>query len=128
MHSTLMRVHHVLAINRVHCRAHQRLLEETQTMAVMTATSIPTTKSELPMAGENVTEKKRPGRVTISPEEKFLVGRVEAADMLSISRRALDYLVANKQLTARRIGARVLIPVADLRRFSRGDHPARLAG
>jgi hypothetical protein len=26
------------------------------------------------------------------------------------------------------IGARVLISVADLRRFSRGDHPARLAG
>jgi len=104
------------------------LLAEAQTMAVVTVTSIPTTKSELPMADENVTEKKRPGRVTISPEEKFLVGRVEAADMLSISRRALDYLVANKLLTARRIGARVLIPVADLRRFSRGDHPARLAG
>jgi excisionase family DNA binding protein len=79
------------------------------------------------MANENVTEKKRPGRVTLSPEEKFLVGRIEAADMLSISRRALDYLVANKLLTARRIGARVLIPVADLRRFSRADHPARLA-
>ena len=80
------------------------------------------------MADEIVTEKKRPGRVTIAPEEKFLVGRVEAADMLSISRRALDYLVANKQLTARRIGARVLISVADLRRFSRADHPERLAG
>ena len=47
------------------------------------------------MAGENVTEKKRPGGVTIPPEEKFLVGRVEAADMLSISRRALDYLAAS---------------------------------
>jgi hypothetical protein len=63
--------------------------------------SIPTTKPEWTMAGENVTEKKRPGRVTIPPEDKFLVGRVEAADMLSISRRALDYLVANKLLTAR---------------------------
>ena len=55
------------------------------------------------------------------------MGAVEVVVMLSISRRALDYLVANKQLIARRIGARVLIPVADLRRFSRGDHPARLA-
>jgi hypothetical protein len=71
--------------------------------------------------------KKRPGRVTLSPEEKLLVGR-EDASMLSISCRALDYLVANKQLTTRRIGARVLIPTADLRRFSRGDHPERLAG
>ncbi len=97
-------------------------------MAVVTATSFPTTKSELPMAGENVNEKKGPGRVTIAPEETFLVGRVEAAGMLSISPRALDYLVANKLLAARRIGTRVLIPVADLRRFSRGDHPARLAG
>lgn len=80
------------------------------------------------MAGENVTEKKRPGKVTIAPEEKLLVGRDEAAVMLSISQRALDYLVANKLLTVRRIGTRVLIPLSDLRRFSRGDHPARLAG
>lgn len=72
--------------------------------------------------------RKRPGRVTLSPEEKLLVGREEAASMLSISCRALDYLVANKQLATRRIGARVLIPTADLRRFSRGDHPERLAG
>jgi hypothetical protein len=48
--------------------------------------------------------------------------------MLSISPRALDSLVANKLLTARRIGTRVLIPAVDLRRFSHGDHPARLAG
>jgi hypothetical protein len=94
---------------------------------LLIAKAKPQESPELLMENINVTEKKRPGRVTISPEEKFLVGRVEAADMLSISRRALDYLVANKQLVARRIGARVLIPVADLRRFSRGDHPARLA-
>ncbi len=80
------------------------------------------------MAGENVTEKKGPGRVTISPEEKFLIGRVEAAGMLSISCRALDYLVANKQLLIRRIGTRVLIPVSELRRFSRSNHPERLVG
>jgi len=64
----------------------------------------------------------------MSPDEKLLVGREEAAEMLSISRRALDYLVANKQLITRRIGARVLIPVSDLRRFSRMSHPERLAG
>jgi hypothetical protein len=80
------------------------------------------------MAEVNVTERKGPGRVTISPDEKLLVGREEAAGMLSISRRALDYLVTNKQIAARHIGARVLIQVVDLRRFSRGDHPQRLAG
>ena len=75
-----------------------------------------------------ITERKRPGRVTLPSEEKLLVGREEAAVMLSISRRAIDYLLAQKQLTFRRIGARVLIPVADLKRFSRADHPEKLAG
>jgi excisionase family DNA binding protein len=80
------------------------------------------------MTEVDVTERKKPSRVTIATDEKLLVGREEAAEMLSISRRALDYLVANKQLAARRIGARVLIPISDLRRFSRSDHPNRLAG
>ena len=75
-----------------------------------------------------VLQRKRPGRVTMAPEEKLLVGREEAAEMLSISRRSLDYLLAQKRLTFRRIGTRVLIPVSDLRRFSRADHPQRLAG
>jgi hypothetical protein len=104
------------------------LPEEAKTIAVVTSMSFPKTKLELPMEGENVTEKKSPGRVTIAPEGKFLVGRAEAASMLSISCRALDYLVANKQLLIRRIGTRVLIPVSELRRFSRSDHPARLVG
>lgn len=56
------------------------------------------------------------------------MGREEAAEMLSISRRSLDYLLAQKQLTFRRIGSRVLIPVSDLKRFSRADPPQRLAG
>ncbi len=42
------------------------------------------------MAEINVTERKRPGRVTISHDEKLLIGRHEATEMLSISRRALD--------------------------------------
>jgi hypothetical protein len=47
--------------------------------------------------------------------------------MLSISQRALDYLVATKRLPARRIGGRVLIPVSDLRHYARFDHPERIA-
>jgi len=73
-------------------------------------------------------KRKPPKSVTVESDEKLLVGRVEAAGMLSISCRALDYLVANKQLPARRIGSRVLIPMADLRKFSRSDHPERLVG
>jgi hypothetical protein len=50
-------------------------------------------------------------RVTVAPEDKILVSREEAAQLLSISQRGLDYLVASKRLPTRRIGGRVLIPV-----------------
>jgi excisionase family DNA binding protein len=55
-----------------------------------------------------------------------LVSREEAAQMLSISQRGLDYLVASKRLSTRRIGGRVLIPTADLRKYARCDHPERI--
>ena len=64
----------------------------------------------------------------IRAEEKLLLSRREAAQVLSISQRALDYLVATQRLPTRRIGTRVLIPVADLRRYARADHPEPLAG
>ena len=76
----------------------------------------------------NTAARKPPGRASLSQDEKLLVGCVEAAGMVSISCRALDYLVANKQLLVRRIGTRVLISVTELRRFSRSDHPERLVG
>lgn len=68
------------------------------------------------------TYKKPPARVTIPPDAKLLVSREEAAQLLSISQRGLDYLIANRRLPTRRIGGRVLVPVADLRKFARGDH------
>jgi excisionase family DNA binding protein len=73
-------------------------------------------------------EKKPPMRVVVPNNHRLLVGRKEAAELLSISARALDYLVANKQIATRRIGSRVLIPMTELQKFSRADHPARLAG
>ena len=76
----------------------------------------------------NVEGKKPPQRATVAPEDKFLVSREEASQMLSISQRALDYLVATKRLPMRRIGGRVLIPVTDLRQYARFDHPERIAG
>jgi excisionase family DNA binding protein len=60
--------------------------------------------------------------------EKFLLSRQEAAQVLSISLRALDYLIANGILPIRRIGARVLVPLDALRQFARRDHPQRIAG
>ncbi len=70
--------------------------------------------------------RKSPQRVTIAPEDKILVSREEAAQLLSISQRGLDYLVASKRLPTRRIGGRVLIPVAELRKYARCDHPERI--
>jgi excisionase family DNA binding protein len=75
----------------------------------------------------NGVRKKQPGRV-VAPDAKLLVSREEAAQLLSISQRGLDYLIANRRLPTRRIGGRVLIPVADLRKYARGDHPERIVG
>ena len=72
--------------------------------------------------------KKPPARAEIPKVDRLLVGKREAAGLLSISPRALDYLVSTKQLLTRRIGARVLIPMIELQKFSRSDHPQRLAG
>jgi hypothetical protein len=71
---------------------------------------------------------KPPARATLSQDGKLLVGRIEAAGMHTIRCRALDYLVANKQLLVRRIGTRELIPITELRRFWRSDHLERLVG
>lgn len=48
--------------------------------------------------------------------------------MLSISIRGVDYMIAAKRLSARRIANRVLIPVDEIRKFARADHPERMAG
>ena len=57
--------------------------------------------------------------------ELILISKRDSAKMLSISLRSLDYLIASKQLTARRIGKRVLIPRRALEEFARRDHPMR---
>jgi hypothetical protein len=43
----------------------------------------------------------------------------ERRQYLSISQRSLDYLLANGNLNVRRIGSRALIPIAELRRYTR---------
>ena len=79
------------------------------------------------MPRRNEEPKKLPVRTTVAPQDKLLVCREKAAEILSISVRSVDYLLANRQLTSRRIGTRNLIPMADLKRFARMDHPERLA-
>jgi hypothetical protein len=55
--------------------------------------------------------------------EKLLYSRQDAAVALSVSLRSIDYLISDGKLTTRRIGRKTLIPVTDIRRFARGDHP-----
>lgn len=55
-------------------------------------------------------------------EPRILYDRKSAARALSISIRALDYLLQRGEFTTRRIGKKVLIPHAELIRFARGDH------
>jgi excisionase family DNA binding protein len=76
---------------------------------------------------DNTSERKKPpARVRIAPDEKILVGRDEAAQLLSISVRGIDYLLANRRLPFRKLGGRILIPVAELRKYARSDHPDRI--
>ncbi|MGO8758487.1 MAG: helix-turn-helix domain-containing protein [Terracidiphilus sp.] len=75
------------------------------------------------------TGKRKPvAKEKIPPHAKLQVSRDEAAELLSISVRGVDYLIATKQLSTRRIGTRVLIPIEDVLKFARSDHPQRLAG
>lgn len=53
---------------------------------------------------------------------RLLYDRKAAARQLSLSIRSLDYLIAGKELTTRRIGKKVLVPHAELVRYARGDH------
>jgi excisionase family DNA binding protein len=80
------------------------------------------------MAIEIAARKKAPASVTVNPKDKLLVSQDEAAQLLSISRRSVEYLVATKKLSTRRIGTRALIPIEDVRKFARSDHPERMAG
>jgi excisionase family DNA binding protein len=48
---------------------------------------------------------------------KLLHSKVEAADLLNVSVRTIDNLIASKELSVRRIGRRVLIPRTVLLNF-----------
>ena len=55
-------------------------------------------------------------------EPRVLLSKKEAASMLSISVRALDYLIQRREIKIRRIGRRVLVPQKELEQFTRHDH------
>lgn len=53
---------------------------------------------------------------------KLQYSRDEAAELLGVSLRTLDRLIAEKQLPVRRIGRRVLVTRDVLAQFVRRDH------
>ncbi len=58
----------------------------------------------------------------MSESNKILYTKREAAHLLSISLRSLDYLIFSQQLPARRIGRRVLLHRDSIEQFARRDH------
>jgi excisionase family DNA binding protein len=66
-----------------------------------------------------------PPSVMVNPQPKLLYSKREAASLLSISIRKLEYLILNKELVSRKVGRRVLIPFQELQKFARQDHPSR---
>jgi excisionase family DNA binding protein len=53
---------------------------------------------------------------------KVLYTKREAAQLLSLSLRSLDYLIVSQQLPARRVGRRVLIHRDTIEQFASIDH------
>jgi excisionase family DNA binding protein len=58
----------------------------------------------------------------MSAASKVLYTKREAAQLLSISIRSLDYLIFSQQLPTRRIGRRVLVHREAIEQFAREDH------
>lgn len=81
-----------------------------------------------PKLREKNEKRKPPNKASVSPDAKLHVSRKVASEMLSISIRGVDYMIADGRLSTRRITNRVLIPTEEIRKFAQSDHPRRLAG
>jgi excisionase family DNA binding protein len=59
--------------------------------------------------------------------EPVAVSKSEAAQMLGVSVRTIDRLIALRELPVRRLGRRVVIPRNGLQNLLRSDHPTQAA-
>jgi excisionase family DNA binding protein len=59
--------------------------------------------------------------------EVLALNKLEAAQILGVSVRTVDRLIALKRLPVRRLGRRVVIPRNSLLNLLRADHPTRAA-
>jgi hypothetical protein len=69
-----------------------------------------------------VSASKQTAATPLPPPTKLLYDRKSAAYVLSISVRALDYLIAQKKLVTRRLGKKIMIAHGELVKFCRADH------
>jgi excisionase family DNA binding protein len=58
-------------------------------------------------------------------EQKLLFSKRDAAEMLSVSARTLDYLIAMHELEVRRVGRKVLVSRSEIERFAKRDHATK---
>jgi len=56
-------------------------------------------------------------------EPPILVTRQQASELLQLSVRAIDHLIATGRLPSRRMGRRRLVPRTALEQFARHDQP-----
>lgn len=60
--------------------------------------------------------------IMMHPQPKLLYTKREAAQLLSLSIRSIDYLITNREIASRRVGRRVLIHGDAIEQFARRDH------
>lgn len=63
----------------------------------------------------------------VPPPALVAYTKADAAKMLSVSIRTIDNLIAQKELTVRRVGRRVIIPATSITAFLRGNHNTKAA-
>lgn len=59
---------------------------------------------------------------TLNTEDRIRVSIKEAARLLSISKRMVEYRISEKELTTVRDARRVLLLMSELRRYARANH------
>lgn len=57
--------------------------------------------------------------------DPLLANKKQAAEALNVSQRTIHNMIARGELRAKRIGRRVLIPVAELRRLAQGARASK---
>ena len=76
---------------------------------------------------QKIGKRKAPRIASVPTDARLLVGRQTAAEMVSLSIRSIDYMLASKQLPFRKIRGRTLIPVSALQRLARIDRSGGIA-